>query len=245
MEGLNKKAFDFSQIAHLYDSAQHLPYVGSAIKHALSPQGLETTGVSIGGGEGVRRWFGRRGANLLHSGIEMGKNNQKMNPVTDTITHNWVPQSKLRPYHEGLQIGNAIREQGLTGDHELKYIQGIVDQKAAEREAAAAADKKGRVKDPVLNAFDQYQTGSFRHNNIFNGMINAGPVAQGEKALAQRAITHAVSAPIAKVMDPMAIARPIVHKAENTPVVNEQINKAFPQGTARGKMYSKVRQFID
>lgn len=246
MEGLSKKAFDFSQLAHIYSSLQHIPYEPSFIKYMLSPHGLEQTGASMAAGEGAKRWFGARKANLLNTGIEMGKNNQQMNPYLSTFSRNWLGKTKMSPYDEGIRVGNEIRSRGLTGEDEHKYIQNVVDQKAAERETAAAASKNGKVKDPVLNAYDQYQTGSFRHNKVFNGLVNAKPIAQDDKALAQKAIAHGISAPIAKFVDPTAIARPILNQAEKHPVTNDLINnKMFPQDTTRGKAYSKVKDFID
>lgn len=235
MEGLSKKAFDFTQFSHIYDMVHHLdPHI---IKHTL-------TGMASGGTmEGTKRWFGRRGANLLNSGIEMGKNNQQMSPFTSTFAHNFIGKSRINPYHEGIQIGNSIREKGLTGEDELKHIDSIVSQKVAEKDQLEAAGKK--VKDPTLKAFDNYQTGSFRHNKVFNSMINAHPISQDEKGLAQKAIAHSISAPIAKLMDPSAIARPIIAKAESIPAVSSKINKAFPEGTKRGTAYSKVRNYID
>lgn len=235
MEGLCKKAFDFSQIAHMYGAIQHFdPYIA---KQVMTGAG------SWGTTEATKRFFGRRGGNLLNTGIEMGKNNQQMSPYTSTLARNFLGSSKMKPYDEGIQIGNEIRNKGLTGDDELKYIQGVIDQKAQERAKLEAAGQK--VKDPILKAYDKYETGSFQHNPVFNKFINAGAISQDDKALGHRAIAHGISAPIAKVVDPTAIARPIISKAESNPKVNEQLQKAFPQGTMREKAYSKVRNFID
>lgn len=231
LEGLAKKAFDISQLTHFLNPAtiQHLALMSSP-------------GMAL---EGAKRLVAKRGSNLLNTGIEMGKNNQQMNPVTHTFARNFLGGSKLKPYHEGLQIGNSIREQGLAGDDELHYIKGIVDQKTAEREAAAAANKRGKVKNNTLNAFDQYQTGAYHHHTMFNNLANAGAVSQDKNVLPQRAVAQTISAPIAKFLDPTALVRPIVSKVESTQIGSQKINQLFPEGTKRGKMYSGVRNFID
>lgn len=235
MEGLSKKAFDFDQFSHIYDMIHHFdPHI---IKHTLTGMG------SMAGTEGTKLWYGKRGGNLLNTGIELGKQNKQMSPFTHIFSRNFLGKSKMQPYQEGLQIGNEIREKGLTGEEELHHIQNILSQKDAERQAIEATGKK--VKDPVLKAFDQYQTGSHHQNHVFNKMVNANPIGQNEKALAQKAIAHTISAPIAKFVDPTAIARPIISKAESYPAVSAKIQNTFPDGTKRGKAYQKVRNYID
>lgn len=234
MKGLAKKAFDISQLTHL--------------THYLTPETIKHTMLMSAPGmglEGVKRFVGNRGGDLLNTGIEMGKNNQQMNPIKHTIASNFLGRSKMAPYHAGLQIGNDIRSQGLVGEDEQKYIQGILDQKAKEREVAAAAHKKGKVKDNTLKAFENYETGAFNHHNAFNSVINAGAISQKKNTKVQNAVAQAISAPVAKFIDPTAIVRPALNKVESTKRGSEGIDKIFPQGSARGNMYSKVRRFID
>jgi hypothetical protein len=235
-KGMNKQAFDLvGELGNALHFAQHFdPHI---IRHTI-------TGTMIGGAqEGTKRLFARRGANLLNKGIEMGKANQKMSPFTETMTNNLLGKSVMKPYHEGLQVGNQIREKGLNPEEELHHISGIVDQKMAEKEQLLQAGKK--VKDPVIKAYDNFQTGAYHHNHLFNSMIGAKPISQESNGMTGKVVANALSLPAAVYVDPMAVVRPTLSKAESMPKVNDKLHTLFPENTKREKVYSKVRNFID
>lgn len=231
-EGLKKEAFDIQPLLHW---VQHYDphYIRDAVR-----------GLSIGGAlEGTKRWFGARGANLLNKGIEMGKENQKMSPFLETVSTNFLGKSKLSPYHEGLQLGNAIREKGLNPEQEAHFLAAKTDEKLALKQEAEAAGKK--AKDPILNAYDDFQTGKYRHHPVFNGLIGSNPISQEQSGLAGKVVGNALTLPIAKVIDPTAMVRPILRKVESHPVIENKINTMMPEGTKKRNLFSKMRQFID
>jgi hypothetical protein len=229
-EELDKKAFDVTP--WLEHSA--LPW---AVHQAIGTAAGEATM------KGANKLLFSRGGSLLNTGIQLGKDGKKMAPFTETIGRNVVGNKGFAPYDLGLRMGGKIKKWNLDPEEESRFISRIVESNVAKKEQMEAAGQK--VKNPMLHAFDQYQTGSDRKQKLFHAVTNSKPTDQESKGLLGKAKAHALSIPGAIYGDFRLAARPALAKAEQIPKATEHINKLFPVETKRGKLFEKTREYID
>lgn len=182
----------------------------------------------------------KHNANLLNTGIELGQKGRVMNPYTETLSRNILGNKQLAPYDAGVAIGKRL--QGRTPEEQERLLNKTVGMGVARKNRLTAEGQK--VKDPVLNALDNYQIGTDRHSPLLNSFLQKGSKPDTESLKVDKAIANAATLPGALV-DFRAAARPLMRGVENTPSLQKATDKLLPADTKRKKIYDISRGYID
>lgn len=190
--------------------------------------------------EGLKVYGRNRGANFLNAGIELGQKGERMNPFTESMSRNLLGNRQVLPYEAGLEIGGRMKN--MEPERSERFLNKVIGMGAARKQSMEEVGQK--VKDPVLNAIDQYQIGQDRAAPLFQSTIMKGSKPQESNALAGKIVANTASVPLGLV-DFRAAARPALRTAERHPVGQKVQKQLFPEGTKREKTYNAVRNYID
>lgn len=190
--------------------------------------------------EGLKLFGKNRGANFLSAGIELGQKGERMNPYTEGMARNLLGNKQVSPYDAGMKIGGRMKE--MDPERSERFLNKTIGMGAARKERLEDAGEK--VKDPVLNAIDNYQIGKERHHPLFQSALMKGSKPQDSNPMIGNLAATATSAPLA-LADFRSVARPVMRAAEKNPAVQKTQTKLFPLGTKREKTYNVIRDYID
>lgn len=182
-----------------------------------------------------------RGSNLFGAGVELGSKGEKMNPYTETLAKNLFGKKQVLPYEAGMQVGSRMKQ--MEPEKQERFLNKVVGMGSARKDRLELETGK-RVKDPILNALEDYQIGKDRKNGLFQSIITKGSKPENAPSSLANLAANISTVPTA-VIDSRFAIRPALRAAEQKPTVINTQKKLFPEGTKREKVYGAVRNYID
>lgn len=190
--------------------------------------------------KGLSRLGKQHDASLLRAGVELGSQGRKMNPYTENISRNVLGNKQLAPYDAGLAIGK--RMQPMEPGRQERFLNKVVGMGSARKDRLVSEGQK--IKDPVLNALENYQVGRDLKSPGVNKFLLKGSRPIDNSDLKHQVAANAATIPAA-LLDSRAVIRPALRAAEKTPAFQALSSRVLPEDSKRKKVYSTVRDYID
>lgn len=158
---------------------------------------------------GLRHAGKKQAPQLLGTGIDLGKNFNRIGPKREGSLRNLLGNKQMAPYDAGQQIG--FRSAYMEPDKQYRFIQKTIGMGAARAKRLEESGEK--VKDPVLNALKQYNVGKGTKETPVSKFLKKNPAQAGRYGLNEKYTSNFIAVPGALFDHRMAV-RPILREVK-------------------------------